>query len=209
MATSCDDTDVLIERATQGDEAARERLLERYRSRLKQMVALRIDRRLAPRLDPSDIVQDALADATLHLDEFLRTRPLPVYLWLRRLTWERLVHAHRRHIKAGRRSVTREQHVDIPPSDDSMAVLADRFVGKASSPSNRLIRDEQYQRVLAQLRQLRPRDREILVLVYLEQLSTQEIAGVLGITQGAVMSRHTRSLLRLRERFDAERSEES
>ena len=51
---------------------------------------------------------------------------------------------------------------------------------------------------------LRPREREVLVLIYLEQLSTQESAAVLGITVKAVMARHTRALLRLRARLEPE-----
>ena len=45
--------------------------------------------------------------------------------------------------------------------------------------------------------QLAERDREVLVLRYLEQLPLAEIAAVLGTTAGAVKSRHARALLRL------------
>ncbi len=41
-------------------------------------------------------------------------------------------------------------------------------------------------------------DREVIVLRYLEQLSVCEIAAVLGVSEGAVKSRHMRALLRLR-----------
>jgi RNA polymerase sigma-70 factor (ECF subfamily) len=165
---------------------------------------MRLDPRLAPRLDPSDIVQEGLADATVHLDEYLRTRPLPFYLWLRRLTWERLVEAHRRNIKARKRSVDRERSLEFPLSDESINLLVKRFVAPTSSPSHRLIQDEQYRHVLAELLDLRPRDREVLVLLYLEQLSTKESAAVLGITEKAVMARHTRALIRLRDRLEPE-----
>src|SRR5262245_16411262 len=93
-ATSPDnDTGELIERASQGDASARQQLLIRHRERLRLMVALRMDARLVARVDPSDIVQEALVDATHHLDDFLRDRPLPFYLWLRRLAWEQLIKA--------------------------------------------------------------------------------------------------------------------
>jgi RNA polymerase sigma-70 factor (ECF subfamily) len=54
------------------------------------------------------------------------------------------------------------------------------------------------ERVRAALAQLAERDREVLVLRYLEQLSTREIAEVLGIPEGTVKSRHLRALERLR-----------
>ena len=45
--------DELILRAGGGDGEAREHLLARHRERLRQMIALRLDRRLAARIDPS------------------------------------------------------------------------------------------------------------------------------------------------------------
>jgi RNA polymerase sigma-70 factor (ECF subfamily) len=87
------DTDELIARASKGDDLARQQLLVRHRDRLRQMVAVRMDPRLAARVDPSDIVQEAPADATVHLSDDLRDRPMPFYVWLRRLAWERLVMA--------------------------------------------------------------------------------------------------------------------
>src|SRR5262245_55398443 len=76
------DTELLLQRAGRGDPSARAQLLDRYRGRLRQVVACRLDRRLAARVDPSDVVQEALADADRKLGGFLRDRPLPFYPWL-------------------------------------------------------------------------------------------------------------------------------
>src|SRR5690349_1873499 len=93
------DTEHLLEQAERGDLAAREQLLIRYQKRLRQMIALRMDRRLAARLDPSDVVQEALADAVQQLPHYCQNRPLPFYPWLRQLAWDRLAELHRRHIQ--------------------------------------------------------------------------------------------------------------
>jgi RNA polymerase sigma-70 factor (ECF subfamily) len=85
------DTDQLLRRIAQGDVAARELLLARHRDRLRRMVALRLDPRLQARVDPSDVVQDTLAEADVKLADYARRRPLPFYPWLRRLAWEHLV----------------------------------------------------------------------------------------------------------------------
>jgi len=53
----------LLRAAGDGDDAAGQRLLAKHRSRLRQMVAIYLDRRLSARVDPSDVVQEALADA--------------------------------------------------------------------------------------------------------------------------------------------------
>src|SRR5262245_8049497 len=107
------DTEQLLAQASHGDAAARSQLLQRHRGRLKRMVAVRADPRLAARVDPSDVVQETLAEANARLDAYLRDRPLPFYPWLRQLAQQRLIDLHRRHVRARRRSVTREE-VDLP-----------------------------------------------------------------------------------------------
>ncbi len=91
-----DDTDVLVGQARDGDPHARELLLDHCRSRLRRMVAARLDPRLAARVDPSDVVQETLAEADRKLDAYLRDIPLPFFPWLRRLAWERLAKLHYR-----------------------------------------------------------------------------------------------------------------
>jgi RNA polymerase sigma-70 factor (ECF subfamily) len=189
------DTEELIEHARAGDGAAREQLLARHRGRLRQLVAVRLDRRVSGRLDPSDVVQEVLVEAHRRLDAYLHDPPLPFYPWLRQLAWERLVKLHQRHLHARRRSVTRE---DLPLPDDSALALANRLAANGTSPSHRLVRAEVLDRVRAALAALAERDREVLVMRFLEQLSTADIAAVLGISEGAVRTRQVRALERLR-----------
>jgi RNA polymerase sigma-70 factor (ECF subfamily) len=202
MTPPSPDTEQLVERAAHGDAGAREHLLVRHRDRLRQMVAVHLDRRLAARVDPSDVVQEALADAARKLTGYLRDRPLPFYPWLRRLAWERLVKLHRRHLHARRRSATREQPGVLRLPDESAVELARRLIAPGSSPSRQLVRAELQGRVQAALEALGERDREVLVLRYLEGLRTREVAAVLGISEGAVKVRHVRALERLRRLLD-------
>ena len=207
MATSEHDSDTaaLIERTARGDATARQQLLMRYRDRLLRMVALRIDRRLNARVDPSDVVQEALADASLRLDDYIKTRPLPLYPWLRELTAERLSKVHRHHIHTQRRSVAREHQSDrLPLDEESVAELVERLCDRGSSPSGRLNRNEQREQLMAALILLLPQDREILVMRHLEQMEISEIAASLGISEGAVRNRHFRAVLRLRANLGGE-----
>jgi RNA polymerase sigma-70 factor (ECF subfamily) len=166
------------------------------------MVSIRLDRRLATRVDPSDVVQEALLEAAARLDEYVGNRPLPFYPWLRRIAVDRLGDAYRRHSLAGRRSVQREEPPGLP--DESVLELAGRLLAPTSGPSARLQRQECRERVRAALEALPDRDREVLVLRYLEDLSTAEAASVLGIGEGAVKMRVVRALQRLREVLEVE-----
>jgi RNA polymerase sigma-70 factor (ECF subfamily) len=207
MPTDPNTVEELMDRASRGDHVARDELLGRFRDRLRLMVNLRMDRQLAARVDPSDIVQDALADAVRHFSDYVRTRPMPFYPWLRRLAWKRLVDMHRRHVRAERRSIKLEERWDLRISDESAESLGSRLVSSATEPSDRLIRSEMLGRVRSAMARLGDADREILVLRYLEELSTAETAVVLEISTGAVKSRLMRALMRMRDALDDKSSE--
>ena len=63
--------DELIRRAADGEEAALAELFGRHRKRLRQMVRLRLDRRLQGRVDPSDVLQEAYLDAARQFPQYL------------------------------------------------------------------------------------------------------------------------------------------
>lgn len=202
MALDAPDTDLLLDDAGRGDAHARQHLLDRHRERLLKMVSVRLDPRLAARVDPSDVVQEALVHADRKLNDYLRDRPVPFYPWLRRIAWERLVKCHRRHTTR-RRDVGREFRGPVL-SDASVSELAGRFVAPGSSPSRIVERRELIGRARVALQQLSERDREVLVLRYLEHLSTADTAAVLEITPGAAKLRHLRALDRLRQIMNGE-----
>src|SRR5436305_5145799 len=142
------DTDQLLLAVSRGDTSARGQLLARHRDKLRRMVAVRLDRRLAARVDPSDGVQEALADAARRLDDYLRDRPMAYYPWLRRLAADRLDKAHRRHT-AGRRSVGREEPPPLPA--ESALELAERLLADNTDPADAAVRRERRQQVRAAL----------------------------------------------------------
>ncbi len=199
------ETEELLRCAGGGDAGvpALEQLLTRHRDRLRRMVAIRLDRRVAPLVDPSDVVQEALADASRKLDDFIRDRPLPFYPWLRRLAAERIIQCHRHHLGTQKRDVTRTGRLDLPLPDESASLLADRLVSSGTSPSQRVVRDEQASRLREVLDRLGPNDREVLVMCYLEELSFAEIATALGITENAAKVRHFRAMERIRKLIES------
>jgi RNA polymerase sigma-70 factor (ECF subfamily) len=190
-----DDTDHLLRQAQAGDARAFEDLFARHRAYLHQVVALRLDPRIRPRLDPSDVVQEAQLEAFRRFGDYLRRRPMAFRLWLRKTTYERLLMLERYHRHAARRSV--DQEVGLP--DGSAFALVQHLFAAGSSPSRRLEHSETARRVREVLGQLSEADREILLMRNLEALSNQEVAEVLQIEPVAASQRYGRALLRLRK----------
>ena len=201
MVSDDSQTELLLDRAAQGEDSAIEHLLTLHRSRLRRMVAVRIDPRLAARVDPSDVVQEAALEAVRKLPAYLKSRACPFYPWIRQIAWEKLIQLHRRHVEAQCRSVRREVSWDMNLPDESIHQLADVLVARQSSPSRRVVRREVRQRVGRSLEQLAATDREVLVLRHLEQLSLGEVSDVLGISLAATQSRYRRALERLHSRL--------
>ena len=200
--TESDESQLLVARAAGGDVAALETVLARYRPRLRRMVMLRLDRRLATRIDESDVVQEALVQASQQIGEYARTQPVPFYPWLRAIAWNRLLDLHRRHILAQRRSVPPRAGLD-PRTAGRIAQSIGRPPGRQRhAPSGRLQRLEQNARVRVALTQLADIDREVLTLRYLEELSSAEAAAVLGISGDTLLKRQVRALKRLRGLLD-------
>ncbi len=203
MATLDETTLELVDRARRQDVSAVGQLLELHRPRLKRTVAARLDRRMAGRLDASDIVQDAMLDAARRFAEYLAQPEIPFFTWFRSLALSRMIDAHRMH-RAGKRDVEREVRDDLPPNDGSLAGLAERLAGRQSSPSAQLMRGEARQHVRQALDQLPTLSRELLVLRYVEGLTPAEAAAVLQISERTLRRRHRDALIQLGQHLESE-----
>ena len=190
----------LLAQAAAGDETALSQLFSRYRKRLKQMVRLRLNRRLQGRIDDSDVLQEAYLEAARRLPEYLADRPLPFFLWLRHLTGEKLIDAHRRHLGAKMRDAAQEVslHRGAMPAASS-ASLAAQLLGRLTSPSQAAIKAETRLRVQEVLNRMDALDREVLALRHFEQLSNAEVAETLGLNESTASSRYLRALKRLKD----------
>jgi RNA polymerase sigma-70 factor (ECF subfamily) len=190
----------LVSRAGLGDRLAVVELLERYRGRLRRMVALRLDPRLQGRVDASDVIQEGYLDAMSRLDEFARDPHVPFYIWLRFLVGQRVQEQHRRHLGTPGRDVGREVSIyrgAMPGA--GTGVLAARLLGKLTSPSQAAQRAERKVQLQEALNRMDPLDREILVLRHYEQMTNSDAAAALGLDKSASSKRYTRALVRLKE----------
>src|SRR3954452_20465807 len=192
-------TDDLIRRAADGNEPALAELFARHRVRLRQMVRLRLDRRLQGRVDPSDVLQDAYIDLAQKLPDYARKPAMPFFLWLRLVTGERLLRVHRQHLGAARRGAGREVSLrqgGLPQA--SSVSLAAQLLGRFTSASRAAVRAEMQLVLQETLNQMEPIDREVIALRHFEELGNDEVAAVLGLTRAAASKRYVRAMLRLK-----------
>jgi RNA polymerase sigma-70 factor (ECF subfamily) len=205
MASKTDDTDALLRRARAGDAVAGAAILAGQRDRLRRLIAARLDRRVSARVDPSDVVQEALTDASLRLSAYLQSPPLPLFPWLYQLARERLAKIHRRHIRTASRSVERERTSTDPSRREHGRAPSPQPLARGTSPSGRLLRDEERERVRIAMGRLSEGDRTILARRHIEALSMAETALSLGISEGAAKVRHLRALRRLQAALEEPR----
>ena len=83
-------------------------LLLLYRDRLRRMVELRLDARLRGRVSASDILQESYIGALQRLPHYQASSEIPLFVWLRAVTMQRLIDVHRRHLGGQARDASRE-----------------------------------------------------------------------------------------------------
>jgi RNA polymerase sigma-70 factor (ECF subfamily) len=199
MTNRPDDTDEdLLRRASHGEGAALAALFGRYRKRLRQMVHLRLDRRLQGRVDPSDVLQEAYLDVAEQLPHYANKPAMSFFLWLRLVTGQRLMRVHRQHLGAALRDAGREVSLyrgALPQA--SSGSLAAQLLGRITTPSQAAIRAEIQVQLQAAVNGMDPLDREIIALRHFEELSNGEAAQVLNLEPSAASKRYVRALKRL------------
>jgi RNA polymerase sigma-70 factor (ECF subfamily) len=200
MLPNSSQTQELLDQARAGDHAAADRLLAQHREPVRRMIDLRLDPAIAARVDASDVVQEVLLEASRRLDLYLRSPNMPFHLWLRHIAKDHIIDAHRRHRQAQRRGVDREQPAAPAGLQDHSSIeLAARFVDQELTPASAAMQQELQRRLHLAIAELDEDDREIVLMRHFEQLSNQDVAETLHLTEAAASMRHLRALRRLRE----------
>ncbi|HEY3626848.1 MAG TPA: RNA polymerase sigma factor [Terracidiphilus sp.] len=140
--------------------------------------------------DAEDAVQEAFLRVLRHresLDEVRDTR-----VWLIRIVWNIV-------LDRKRRAKTR-------PETDDVDELARVLPANGLSAEQRAAAAQHHAQVLACVDRLPPKERQVLTLSAFEELSSVEIAAVLGITESSVRSRLFRARNLMAELLDHQRS---
>jgi len=200
MWPESDKTDELLAGVKDGDREAVDRLFDRHREPVRRLVQMRLDRQIQRRVDVSDVVQDVLIEANRRLHVYLENPVMPFRLWIRQIAKDRIIDAHRRHRTSAKRSVDREQPLVAPAGfDRSTMELAAHLCDPQITPAAAATQKEIARRVEDAITQLNEQDHDIIVMRHYEQLSNQEIAQALELSEPAASMRYLRAVRRLRE----------
>jgi RNA polymerase sigma-70 factor (ECF subfamily) len=123
--------------------------------------------------DAEDAVQEAFLRVLRHRETLSEVRDQRV--WLIRIVWNIV-------LDRKRRSKTR-------PETDDVAELARVLPAAGMSAEDRVAAAQHHARVLACVEELPAKERQVLMLSAFEELTSVEIASVLGITESSVRSR--------------------
>jgi RNA polymerase sigma-70 factor (ECF subfamily) len=141
--------------------------------------------------DAEDAVQEAFVRVLRHRETLAEVRDQRV--WLIRIVWNVVL--------------DRKRRMKTRPETDDVAELARVLPAGGLTAEERAAAAQHHARVLACVEQLPAKERQVLMLSAFEELTSVEIASVLGITESSVRSRlfrarnlmaglldHTRSL---------------
>jgi RNA polymerase sigma-70 factor (ECF subfamily) len=181
-----------LARGRTGDPAAQEALFGRWRSLLRLQARKLLGPELAARVDPSDVVQESLLQASRDLATFQGTTQGEWVKWLQRLVAGHAANT-RRHHHAQRRTVDQEEARTPPEVPDRRANLVAR-----------LIEAEEAARLAEAVDRLPDRLREVLVRRMLDEEPLTEVARGLQLTPRVCRGLLARALQELGQLLESE-----
>ena len=184
----------LLLAARNGDRDALGQLLQWYTNYLRLLASSQLDRRLRRRLNPSDVVQEAMLAAHRDFQAFRGESPKEFCCWLRTILIHTLHRCFDRNVKVGKRDVRREVSIDDVSPDHSSGGIAKILPGRADSPSTPLRKKEANMDLAARLSKLKEHHRQVIELRVIKGLPFDQIARQMNRSSGAVRMLWLRAL---------------
>ena len=167
---------VLVQRVQAGDTAAFDALTRKYRERLYSVVY----NITSNREDAADLTQEALIKAFSSISRFKGKSSF--FTWLYRIA----VNTALTHVKRNR--MRRFFSFDNINEEVAPAEIVETLAQRGDGDRSALLKELQ-EKLNEALQKLSPKHRTVVVLFEVEGLSHQEIAEILGTTEGTVRSR--------------------
>lgn len=178
----------LLDRARRGNTEALGQVLQLYRNYLTILATTQLDRRLRRRVNPSDLVQDAMLAAHCDFAKFRGCSERELLAWLRQILINCLHHVIETHLRAKMRDMRREISVEEVGAalDRSACNFTQMLADRGPSPSAPMQQRERAVALADQLSRLPPHYRDVIVLRNLQGLSFEEVADRMDRKPGTV-----------------------
>lgn len=195
----------LLDQARAGDPLALGPLLASYADQLRQLADRQLDEKVRNRVSPSDIVQEALLQASQDFPEFRGRSDAELSSWLRRMLARKVSKTIERHLLAEKRDVRRE--VAFAPAADWTGVpVSDAVADHRPGPASEAVGSERHRQLQHALAELPDHYRRIIELRNLHGLPFDEIANRLNRSSGAARMLWLRAIETLRQRLSSQES---
>jgi RNA polymerase sigma-70 factor (ECF subfamily) len=186
----------LVDRVKAGDDEAFGVLVERYQSRVYRM-ALRVVRNPS---DAEEVLQETFLSAFRHMEQFREEARFST--WIYRIG----VNAALMHLRARKHgeTVTEEPEAAAEPRLEAPRFSPSGYLAEQIRPwaaDSALLERELEGVVRAAVAELPGIYGSVFLLRDIEELSTEEVAEILGITPGAVKTRLHRARIALRQKL--------
>lgn len=204
-SSSTTNAEVLLSQALAGSGVCFGRLLHVYRNYLKVLVVSQLDKKLASRVSPSDVVQETFLEANRDFTNFRGSSSAEFCAWLRRILVNNLHRVVEQHVLAEKRDVRREVSLETLASnlEQSTARLDSILPDPGSSPSGNAERHELEIALADRLAELPNNYRDVIVLRHIEALPFEEVGKRLERSAGAARMLWLRAIEMLRDRMNA------
>jgi len=190
MPTHLENEATLVAEARAGDAEAFTTLVHQYDRNIYRL-ALNIT---GKQEDAEDVLQEAFMKAYTHLDRFQGNSRF--YTWLVRIAVNEALMKLRK--RRGDRSVSLDEPITTSEND----IMPREIEDWGDNPEQRYAKTELQEILNEAIESLEPLFRTVVVLRDVENLSTEETAGMLGLSVPAVKSRLLRGRLKLREKLN-------
>lgn len=188
----------LVLRAQEGDQAALNRLCERYYDRVRRIVRLRLGARLRETVDSGDILQETFMAAVRSLDSFEMREEASLVNWLSRLAERQIIAAadyHGAKKRDRRRNVSLSGSIGDTQSLRTISTLPD---DRSPLPSDATATVEEQRIVEDCLQRLPEEYRELILLRNYAGASWETVAEETGRpSAAAARMMHARAMIEL------------
>lgn len=186
-----------IAAARAGDRDALGDLLEEFRDYVILLARARIHPVLQAKGDPSDIAQEVCLAAYEGIERFHGVTPEDFAVWLRGILVKKLAMHLRAYLGTQKRDLRFEVDLNRSMSNASN-FLHHNLAGDATSPSQHVVRNEDFLELAQALESLKPEYRDVILLRHMDGLPFSEVAKQMDRSVDAVEKLWVRALIKMK-----------